>query len=213
MGIAPNGRLDVLYNSTDGTVNAQTSKIMYIASDDGGTTWSTPLQLTGTFNSNAGFPQQNKIGDYHDIESDDLGASVIVSATFTGGQDVYYIRIGEEDNNRNGRPDSIDIAFGFDPDCNHNGVPDSADIASGYSTDFDLDGRPDGCAASCAGDFNLDGFVDDSDFVMFAFSYNVLLCAESSMPIGCRADLNSDGFVDDVDFMIFAAAYGALLCP
>lgn len=213
LGIAPNGRLDVVYNSTDGTVNAQTSKIMYIASEDGGTTWSTPLQLTGTFNSNAGFPQQNKIGDYHDIESDDMGASVIVSATFTGGQDVYYIRIGEEDNNRNGRPDSIDIAFGFDPDCNHNGVPDSADIASGLSTDLDSDGRPDGCAASCAGDFNLDGTVDDADFVMFAFSYNVLLCADGSMPIGCRADLNSDGVVDDQDFVIFATAYNALLCP
>lgn len=213
LGIAPNGRLDVVYNSTDGTVNAQTSKIMYIASDDGGATWSTPLQLAGAFNSNAGFPQQNKIGDYYDIESDDLGASVIVSATFTGGQDVYYIRIGEEDNNRNGRPDSIDIAFGFDPDCNHNGVPDSADIASGFSTDLDLDGRPDGCAASCAGDFNLDGTVDDADFVMFASSYNVLLCSQPSMPIGCRADLNSDGFVDDQDFVIFATAYEALLCP
>ena len=88
LAVLPNGyrALVVDNNSTDGTVNAQTSKIMYIASDDGGTTWSTPLQLTGTFNSNAGFPQQNKIGDYHDIESDDLGASVIVSATFASGR-------------------------------------------------------------------------------------------------------------------------------
>jgi hypothetical protein len=213
MGISPGGRLDVVYNSTDGTGNLAVSKIMYIASDDGGTTWSTPLQLTGTFNSTVGFPQQNKIGDYYDIESDELGASVIVSATFTGGQDVYYIRIGEEDSNRNERPDSIDIANGFDPDCNHNGVPDSADIASGFSVDVDLDGRPDGCASSCAGDFNLDANVDDADFVMFAFSYNELLCTEASMPIGCRADLNGDGFVDDLDFVLFAAAYDALLCP
>jgi hypothetical protein len=213
MGIAPNGRLDVVYNSTDGTGNLAISKLMYVSSDDGGTSWTEPLQLTGTFNSTIGWPNQNKLGDYYDIESDDLGTSVIMAATFTGGQDVYYIRVGDENNNRNGRPDSIDIANGFDPDCNSNGVPDSADIASGFSTDLNLDGRPDGCAASCAGDFNLDGNVDDADFVMFAFSYNVLLCSETSMPAGCRADLNSDTAVDDLDFVIFAAAYEALLCP
>lgn len=213
LGISPSGRLDVVYNSTDGTGSVNVSKLMYISSSDGGFSWSTPLQVTSTFNSTIGQPSQNKIGDYYDIESDDLGASVIMAATFTGGQDVYYIRIGAEDCDRNGRDDAVDIAFGFDPDCNGNGVPDSCDIASGFSTDFNHDGRPDGCIAGCPGDFNLDGFVEDADFVMFSYSYDLLLCTDPAMPPACRADLNADGFVDDADFSIFAAAYDALVCP
>ena len=212
MGISPSGRLDVVYNSTDGTGALTSSKLMYISSTDGGATWSDALQVTGVFNSTIGQPNQNKIGDYYDIESDDLGASVIMSATFTGGQDVYYIRIGPEDCNRNGRDDSVDIAIGFDPDCNGNGVPDSCDIASGFSTDTDHDGIPDGCIENCAGDFNLDGQVDDTDFVMFAYSYNVLLCGDAAMPPACRADLNHDGLVDDSDFVLFVAAYDQLVC-
>jgi len=70
-----------------------------------------------------------------------------------------------------------------------------------------------GSHAPCPGDLNDDGFVDDSDFVVFASAYNILDCADPSMPAGCPADLNSDGFVDDADFVIFAAAYNELLCP
>jgi len=65
----------------------------------------------------------------------------------------------------------------------------------------------------CPGDLNLDGFVDDSDFVIFASSYNILDCADPTMPAGCPSDLNGDDFVDDSDFVIFAAAYNELLCP
>lgn len=67
--------------------------------------------------------------------------------------------------------------------------------------------------AACAGDLNNDGFVDDSDFVIFVNAYNILDCAEPSMPAGCPADLNSDGFVDDSDFVIFVGAYNELVCP
>ncbi|MBX3389052.1 MAG: hypothetical protein KF691_06305 [Phycisphaeraceae bacterium] len=65
----------------------------------------------------------------------------------------------------------------------------------------------------CPGDLNNDGFVDDSDFVIFASAYNILDCADPSMPGGCPADLNDDGIVEDSDFVIFAGAYNELLCP
>ncbi|HEX8877957.1 MAG TPA: hypothetical protein VF777_14510 [Phycisphaerales bacterium] len=65
---------------------------------------------------------------------------------------------------------------------------------------------------ACAGDLNIDGLVDDSDFQIFASAYNILDCADTSMPAGCPADLNLDGFVDDADFSLFAVAYDALLC-
>ena len=44
------------------------------------------------------------------------------------------------------------------------------------------------------------------------FSYNILDCADPSMPANCPADLNGDNLVDDVDFVSFAAAYNQLLC-
>lgn len=57
---------------------------------------------------------------------------------------------------------------------------------------------------SCPADFNGDAFVDDTDFVDFAGSYNNL--------IDFRCDLDGDGLTDDADFVIFASAYNELLC-
>lgn len=69
-----------------------------------------------------------------------------------------------------------------------------------------------GSAAPCAADFNGDGLVDDSDFVVFVAGYNILDCADPAMPAGCPADVNADGFVDDADFVLFASAYNTLIC-
>ncbi|MBL8877275.1 MAG: hypothetical protein JNM86_15905 [Phycisphaerae bacterium] len=66
---------------------------------------------------------------------------------------------------------------------------------------------------TCIGDLNYDGFVDDADFVLFVPAYDLLDCADSSMPAGCPADFNRDNLVDDADFVLFVAAYNELLCP
>ncbi|MBX3380023.1 MAG: hypothetical protein KF805_07995 [Phycisphaeraceae bacterium] len=68
-------------------------------------------------------------------------------------------------------------------------------------------------SGTCPGDLNGDGLVEDADFVIFLNAYNILDCADPSMPVGCPADLNGDGFVDDADFVNFVAAYNELLCP
>lgn len=88
-----------------------------------------------------------------------------------------------------------------------NGSPASIVSSSGFSFTATLD------SDTCVGDLNLDGFVDDLDFVIFSAAYNLLDCADPSMPAGCPADLNHDTFVDDADFIIFVPAYNALLCP
>jgi len=67
--------------------------------------------------------------------------------------------------------------------------------------------------ASCPGDINNDGQVDDTDFTFFVQAYNILDCADPAMPASCPADLNADGLVDDTDFPIFVVAYNALICP
>ena len=65
---------------------------------------------------------------------------------------------------------------------------------------------------SCRADLNSDGYVDDADFVLFVYAYNILDCTDFNMPYNCPADLNSDAVVDDTDFVFFASAYNALLC-
>ncbi|MBN8597776.1 MAG: immunoglobulin domain-containing protein [Planctomycetes bacterium] len=66
--------------------------------------------------------------------------------------------------------------------------------------------------AVCLSDFDCDALVNDSDFEVFAFAYNVLDCADPSMPAGCPVDLNADNVVDDADFVLFLAAYNQLVC-
>ena len=65
----------------------------------------------------------------------------------------------------------------------------------------------------CSADFNCDKIVEDSDFVIFASAYNLLLCTDPAMPYRCPADINGDGLVDDFDFVKFAFAYDQLTCP
>jgi len=93
MSVAPNGRIDAIYNDTVLTTHNQFSVLKYAYSHDDGLTWLGNIALTPAFNHALGYPSQEKIGDYYDMVSDDLGASVSFAATFTGGQDVYYMRI------------------------------------------------------------------------------------------------------------------------
>jgi hypothetical protein len=66
---------------------------------------------------------------------------------------------------------------------------------------------------ACPGDLNLDGFVDDADFQVFVVAYDILECADSTMPAACPSDLDADGLVNDSDFGVFVIGYDTLLCP
>jgi hypothetical protein len=127
MAVAPGGRIDVVWNDTRDTGVPNESALFYSSSTDGGTTWSADQQLSPTWDSHVGFPNQNKIGDYYHMISDDVGAHLAWAATFHGEQDVYYLRIGDYDCNTNGVADSLDIANGTSPDVNENGIPDECE--------------------------------------------------------------------------------------
>ncbi len=127
MSVAPDGRIDVIWNDNRGTGDARVSALYYSTSPDGGLNWSANEQLSPTFNSHVGWPNQSKIGDYYDMVSDDVGASLAWSATFNGEQDLYYTRIGDWDCNVNGVPDSVDIATLQSADFNDNGIPDECE--------------------------------------------------------------------------------------
>jgi hypothetical protein len=125
--VAPNGRVDVIWNDTRGSGQATTSQLFYSYSWDAGETWSPNVAASPSFRSNIGFPNQNKIGDYYTIISNASGADVAYSATFNGEQDVYHVRVF--------------------PDCNGNTVSDVDDIAGGDSQDSNGNHIPDECEA------------------------------------------------------------------
>ena len=95
MSVAPNGRIDVVWNDTRGSADLTHSALYYTYSLDGGVTWSASEQASPVWDSTLnGFPFTNqKIGDYYHMISDDSGADLAWSATFNGDQDVYYLRI------------------------------------------------------------------------------------------------------------------------
>ncbi|MFQ5590014.1 MAG: hypothetical protein ACE5HE_02515 [Phycisphaerae bacterium] len=94
MSVAPNGRIDVIWNDTRNDPGGFDSELYYAFSTDAGATWSVNEPLSPPFDPHLGWPQQSKMGDYFDMVSDELGANLAYAATFNGEQDVYYIRIG-----------------------------------------------------------------------------------------------------------------------
>src|SRR6266536_583035 len=98
--VAPNGRLDAVWLDTRNAVNNTDSQLFYSFSTDGGVTWTPNVAVSNPFNPFEGYPQQNKIGDYITIVSDNTGGNVAYPATFnfnsnTGQheEDVYYVRV------------------------------------------------------------------------------------------------------------------------
>lgn len=174
MGVAPNGRIDVAWydtrQDTDPGVHPQNSELYYSYSLDGGVTWSANEAVTPPFDHGIGYPQQSKIGDYCQIVSDEGGGNLAYSATFTGGQDVYYLRLT--------------------PDCNGNGVADELDVMGGTSNDCNDNLRPDECEPD--EDCN-DNLVRDLCEVV---NNPLIDCNSSGVPDACEI---ADGVLVDLD--------------
>ncbi|MCB9344906.1 MAG: hypothetical protein H6576_14470 [Lewinellaceae bacterium] len=93
MSVAPNGRIDVVWLDTRDNPGMLLSALYYSYSTDGGDIWSPNEQLSPSFDPHIGWPNQDKMGDYFHMVSDNSGAHLAWAATFTGGQDVYYAHI------------------------------------------------------------------------------------------------------------------------
>lgn len=156
LSVAPNGRIDAVWNDTRDDVQNLLSRTYYSYSMDEGVTWSASYPFTPTWNSLLGFPSQNKIGDYYHMISDNAGASLAYAATFNGEQDAYFRRIGPNDCNSNGIGDDVDIANLTSEDCNSNGLPDECEM------DCNSDGIADVCELT-GNDCNSNGIPDDCE--------------------------------------------------
>jgi hypothetical protein len=93
MSVAPNGRIDAIWNDTRNSPTHAESELHYAFSVDAGLTWSENVAVSPPFDHSLGYPQNNKLGDYYDMVSFDDGAHVAYAATFNGEQDVYYVKI------------------------------------------------------------------------------------------------------------------------
>src|SRR5262245_47258651 len=76
IAVAPNGRLDVVWNDTRELSQDGISQLFYSWSYDAGVTWAPNVAVSPLFNSLIGFPNQRKIGDYLGIVSDTVQAHV-----------------------------------------------------------------------------------------------------------------------------------------
>ncbi len=101
LSVAPNGRVDSVWYDSRNAANNIDSQLFYCFSTDGGVTWAPNIAVSNSFNPQAGFPNNQKIGDYITVVSDQTGGNVAYAATFNinpnaiGGheQDVYYVRV------------------------------------------------------------------------------------------------------------------------
>src|SRR5439155_14049755 len=93
LAVAPNGRIDAVWLDTRNAANNTDSQLFYSFSTDGGDTWSPNVAVSNSFNPFLGYPNQNKMGDYITIVSDDTGGNVADAATFNLEEDIYYVRV------------------------------------------------------------------------------------------------------------------------
>jgi hypothetical protein len=92
MSTSPSGRIDVVWLDTRDNPGTYLSSLYYSYSTDGGMTWSENERLSDSFDPHVGWPRQNKMGDYYDMVSDEMGFRLAWAATFNGEQDVYFGR-------------------------------------------------------------------------------------------------------------------------
>jgi len=92
MSTSPSGRIDAVWLDTRDHPGTYLSSLYYSYSTDGGVTWTANERLSESFDPHVGWPNQNKMGDYFHMVSDDAGFSLAWAATFNGEQDVYYGR-------------------------------------------------------------------------------------------------------------------------
>lgn len=106
MSVAPNGRIDVIWNDSRDDPLGFDSQVFYSWSTDGGETWSDNVAVSPVFDPHLGWPNQNKIGDYYHMISDNDGANLAYAATFNSEQDVYFLRLTPFVDFRDGFEDS-----------------------------------------------------------------------------------------------------------
>ena len=217
LSVAPNGRIDSVWLDTRNAANNNDSQLFYSFSIDGGNSWSRNVAVSNSFNPSVGYPNQDKIGDYLTVVSDEASANVAYAATFNGGEDIYYVRIPPlpslSDFNADARPDLL----------LYNAATQQTAIA--YMSNNSVIGAafgptlPAGWTVVGTADFNRDGYPDYLLFnpttratVIWYMNNNVRLngITGPTLPGGWSiaglGDFNGDGYPD---FVLYNANTGS----
>jgi FG-GAP-like repeat len=216
LSVAPNGRIDAVWFDTRNAANNTNSQLFYSSSFDGGDTWSPNVAVSALFNPFLGYPNQNKIGDYITIVSDNTGGNVAYCATFNLEEDIYYVRVSPP----TGRPTERALVGDFNGD----GHPDYVvqNVTTHQTALWYLDNNVligGDLGPTLPGSWRLRGVADfngdsDSDYALFTPVMNrtaiwymsgptvVSGAAGPSLPSGwelvATADFNGDGKPDYV---------------
>lgn len=204
MAVAPNGRIDAVWNDTRYPGIPNQSAVYYSYSMDEGQTWSPSEQIGPVFDSHAGFPQQNKMGDYFHMISDNGGANLAYAATYFGEQNVYFIRI-PMDCNENGIDDDCDTicgpagtrcdvaGCGQSDDCNEDAIPDECEPVEdcNFNKQRDLCDLLDNPSLDCNANRRLD-YCENAADCNFNAIFDICDLFE-------HGDCNGNGIPDDCD--------------
>jgi hypothetical protein len=233
LGVAPNGRLDVIWGDRSygvptlfaGYFGRDVAQLHYAYSLDRGATWSSDLAISPPFNPRQGYPNlSGKLGDYYTIVSFNDYAAVAYAATFNDHteaaysaaydreQDVYFVRAG--DCNGNGVHDSADIHAGTSSDGNGNLIPDECEY------DCNDNGIADGEEIPALGDPSGDGLVGGEDLGLVESCFSGPDRYTEPTPMGCERICmwtlmidRSDRDIDLEDFANWQLMVGASSQP
>jgi hypothetical protein len=199
LSVAPNGRIDAVWLDTRNAANNTNSQLFYSSSLDGGNSWSPNVAISNSFNPFLGYPNQNKLGDYITILSDNTGANVAYGATFNGEEDIYYVRIAPT-----------------------TPTPTPTPIARAAVADFNGDGHPDLVVQNPASHQTVIAYLNNN--VVIGAAYGPTL--PGNWKLEAVADFNRDSYPDYALFIptteqtiigylsgptIIGAAYGPTL--
>ncbi len=137
--VAPNGRIDSVWMDTRNASNNTDSQLFYSYSTDGGVTWAANVAVSNSFNPFLGYPNQNKMGDYITIVSDNTGGNVAYAATFNGEEDIYYVRVAPPGGSPLTLASAASVKGGFSIDLPLTGTPGIEDRSGGRTSDFAVD--------------------------------------------------------------------------
>jgi hypothetical protein len=206
---------------TRNAANNTNSQLFYSSSLDGGNTWSQNVAVSNSFNPFLGYPNQNKLGDYITIVSDNAGADVAYAATFNGEEDIYYVRVAPTpptptsraavaDFNGDGHPDLViqnaatyQTVIGY---LNNNIVVGAAygpTLPAGWNlmavADFNRDGNPDYALFNSATGQTLIGYLSGTTVVGVAYGPTL----PGGWQLVAAADFNGDG---NSDYVLYEAS-------